>query len=317
MSARVHAERRARFRVAHRIAFTAHAIAYAGVILLLAFVAFPAAIIVGLAWGIGLALHFFFGIVVADLRERWVADELARALPAARTDTLVRSEAEHQKRTEALAASLAHEIRNPIAAAKSLVRQIAEDPAGKETPEYAKVAEGELDRVEQAIAHLLRFSREEPLRLAAVRLDEVAKAAIDSVRDSGARIETQVDRTELEADADKLRRTIVNLVSNAADAVRALPEERRAIAVEGGASADRSRVWLRVRDEGPGIDPEIRSKIFEPWVTGKSTGTGLGLPIARKLCEAHGGTLEIEETGARGTSMLVTLPRHHERGASA
>jgi signal transduction histidine kinase len=66
---------------------------------------------------------------------------------------------------------------------------------------------------------------------------------------------------------------------------------------------------VRVIDRGGGIDPAIGARVFDPWVTGKDAGTGLGLPIARKLCEAHGGTLEIERTGPDGTAMLITLPR--------
>jgi signal transduction histidine kinase len=302
------AEKVARWRVGLRIAFYAHAIAYGSTVLLLAVLFFPAAVIVALAWGIGLSLHYFFAVAVPELRDRWIASELERAARAAQRKE---SEGEHARRTERLAASLAHEIRNPIAAAKSLVRQIAEDPGAPDAKEYARVAEGELDRVEASIAHLLRFSREEPLRVGRVQLADVARVAVDSVRERamGARIETSVEGVELDADEDKVRRTIVNLVSNAADAVAAMPEDRRAIRVEGGPSADLRTVWLRVKDAGPGIDPAVRDRIFEPWVTGKDSGTGLGLPIARKLCEAHGGTLEVEETSVAGTSMLVTLPR--------
>lgn len=303
-------ERRARWRAGHRIAFVAHAIAFGCTVLLLTVLFFPAAVIVALSWGIGLALHGFFAVLAPTLRDRWIGEELARALPEAKAAERRESEREHQRRTEALAASLAHEIRNPIAAAKSLVRQIGEDPTAPDAREYARVAEGELDRVEASIAHLLRFSRDEPLRLGRVQLREVASRAIESLREraAGARIESAIDEVELEADEDKVRRAIVNLVSNAADAVTSMPEARRAVRVEGGRSADRAHVWLRVRDQGPGIDAALRDRVFEPWVTGKDAGTGLGLPIARKLCEAHGGTLEIEETSADGTSMLVTLP---------
>ena len=122
------AEKRARSRAGHRIAFFGHAIAYGSTVLLLAFLSFPAAIIVALAWGIGLSLHWFFAVQAPELRDRWIQDELERAVPAARAAQRVESEGQHARRTERLAASLAHEIRNPIAAAKSLVRQIGDDP---------------------------------------------------------------------------------------------------------------------------------------------------------------------------------------------
>jgi signal transduction histidine kinase len=294
-----------------RIAFLAHVIVYVLTILLLAVLFFPAAVIVALAWGIALALHFFFALAVPHLRQRWVEQEVERAVPAARADERRASEGRHARDVERLAAALAHEIRNPIAAAKSLVGQIAEDPAAADVPEYARVAQAELDRVETSIAHLLRFAREEPLRTSDVELTAVVDAALESAKEriEGVRV-TRDDRSvKLTADPDKLRRVLVNLVTNAADAVRSMPEPRRAITLESGTSLDGGSAWVRVRDEGPGIDGSLRERVFEPWVTGKDAGTGLGLPIARKLVEAHGGSLEIERTGSSGTAMLVTLPR--------
>jgi signal transduction histidine kinase len=294
-----------------RIAFFAHAIVYALTILLLAVLFIPAAIIVALAWGIALALHFFFALAVPDLRRRWTDEEVERQVPAARADERRASEGRHARDVERLAAALAHEIRNPIAAAKSLVGQIAEDPSAAEVPEYARVAQAELDRVETSIAHLLRFAREEPLRVKDLELTAVVDAALESAKERLADVRVKRDDrgVTLSADPDKLRRVLVNLVTNAADAVRSMPEPRRAITLESGASLDGASAWVRVTDDGPGIDGALRDRVFEPWVTGKNAGTGLGLPIARKLCEAHGGSLEIERTGTTGTSMLVTLPR--------
>jgi two-component system sensor histidine kinase HydH len=302
--------RAAHRRTAHRIAFTIHLVVYVAVFLLLAVLFLPAAIIVALAWGIGLAIHGTVALFAMGLRDRWIADELARELPAARADERRSAGQEHQKDVERLAASLAHDIRNPIAAAKSLVRQIGEDPRAESTPEYARVAEAELDRVEASIAHLLRFAREEPVKLGEVRMRELVRSAIDVTRErtSGVRVESHVPDLALRADADAIRRVLANLLTNAADATRELPEPRREVRVDGGTSLDGAAAWIRVVDRGPGIAPELRSRLFEPWVTGKDAGTGLGLGIARKLCLAHGGELDVEKTGDEGTTMLVTLP---------
>lgn len=302
--------RAAHRRAAHRIAFTIHLVVYVMVLLLLAVLFFPAAIIVGLAWGIGLAIHGTIALFALGLRERWISEELARELPAARADERRHAGQEHQKDVERLAASLAHDIRNPIAAAKSLVRQIGEDPRAETTPEYARVAEAELDRVEASIAHLLRFAREEPVKLADVQLREVVSSAIDVTRErtSGVRVEADVPDIVLRADADALRRVVANLLTNAADATRELPEPRREVRIDGGTSLDGAAAWIRVADRGPGIAPSVRDRLFEPWVTGKDAGTGLGLGIARKLCAAHGGSLDVERTSAEGTAMLMTIP---------
>ncbi len=307
--------RAAHRRAAHRIAFTIHAVVYVAVLLLLAFLFFPAAVIVALAWGIGLAIHATVALFALGLRERWIDEELARELPAALADERRSAGQEHQKDVERLAASLAHDIRNPIAAAKSLLRQIGEEPRAETTPEYARVAEQELDRVEASIAHLLRFAREEPVKLSDVRLRDVVSSAIDVTRErtTGVRVETEVPDLALRADPDALRRALANLLTNAADAARASSEDRREVRVEGGASLDGAAAWIRVEDRGPGIAPELRARLFEPWVTGKDAGTGLGLGIARKICAAHGGSLDVEKTSSEGTSMLLTIPT----GASA
>ncbi len=302
--------RAAQRRTGHRIAFTIHAVVYVMVFLLLSVLFLPAAIIVALAWGIGLAIHGTIAIFAMGLRDRWIAEELAREVPAAIADERRHAGVEHQKDVERLAASLAHDIRNPIAAAKSLVRQIGEDPRADTTPEYARVAEAELDRVEASIAHLLRFAREEPVRLVDVRLRDVVASAIDVTRErtSGVRVASDVPDLAVRADPEALRRALANLLTNAADAAREVDEDRREVRVEGGASLDGAAAWIRVEDRGPGIAPELRARLFEPWVTGKDAGTGLGLGIARKICAAHGGSLDVEKTSAEGTAMLVTLP---------
>jgi signal transduction histidine kinase len=304
--------KRARSRANHRIAFAGHAVVYLTTCCLLAVLFFPAAIIVALAWGIGLAAHGFFGVLAPVLRERWTEQEVARVVPAVRATERRASEDRHARNVERIAASLAHEIRNPIAAAKSLVQQIAEDPGSAETAEYARVAGAELDRVETSIAHLLRFARDEPLDVSEAAVRELVDRALHAARDhtTGVRIETDVpEDLVLDADADKVERVLVNLVTNAADAVRESASARREVRIEAGTSFDRNDVWMRVSDRGAGIDEELRERMFEPWVTTKASGNGLGMAIARKLCEAHGGRLELEKTGPNGTSMLVTLPR--------
>lgn len=287
-------------------------VVYVATICLLAVLFFPAAVIVALAWGIGLAAHGWFGVVAPVLRDRWTDQELALVLPAVRTAERRESEDRHGRNVERIAASLAHEIRNPIAAAKSLVQQIAESPDAPETAEYARVASAELDRVETSIAHLLRFAREEPLAISEVGVRSTVERAVSDVREraNGARFALEIPRDlDVEADGEKLTRAIANLLANAADATVELPDDRREVRVEAGTSLDARDVWIRVCDRGPGIEPDVRERIFDPWFTTKPNGNGLGMAIARKLCEAHGGTLEIEKTDASGTAMLMTLPR--------
>jgi signal transduction histidine kinase len=171
----------ARRAVARKMGFLAHLVPYLSTCFFLLFVAgFRAAFIVGLAWGIGLACHGFFALIAPELRERLVREEVERQVESGVTRERRHLADEHAQRLEALSASIAHEIRNPITAAKSLVQQMGEDPRSGENVEYAKVALEELDRVERSISHLLRFAREEEMRLGEVRPRSCARPSTRS-----------------------------------------------------------------------------------------------------------------------------------------
>jgi signal transduction histidine kinase len=300
-------QREARRRANARIAFFGHVLIWATTSFFLLVVAgfFPA-VVVALAWGIGVVAHGFFGVLAHELRRRWTEGEALTQVAERRAVG-----GRHARSLEQLSASIAHEIRQPVTAAKSLVQQMGEDPSSPENVEYARVALDELDRVERSIAHLLRYAREEELVLGLVRLSEVVDAALDVLRErlrGGSVTVTRDDDPEageLSADRDKLRQVVINLVGNALEAVG----PGGTIAVATGRNLAGSEVWLRVRDDGPGIAPEKLPTIFDPFTTTKGDGTGLGLAITRKIVEAHGGRVEAGPAPGRGTEMVVTLPR--------
>ena len=107
---------------------------------------------------------------------------------------------------------------------------------------------------------------------------------------------------------------VINLVGNAFDALEAARTPGPRVEVALGENLAGSEVWLRVRDNGPGIDTEARERLFDPFYTSKAAGTGLGLVITRKLVEAHGGAIEVSSEVGRGAEFLVTLPRHARAG---
>ena len=111
---------------------------------------------------------------------RWVEEEVGRKVGATVTRERRQVEGRHARALESLSASVAHEIRNPVTAAKSLVQQIAEDPTSTTNAEYARVAAAELDRVERSVSHLLRYAREEPLTLAETDLEDVVRGALET-----------------------------------------------------------------------------------------------------------------------------------------
>jgi len=290
------------------------ALHYAVVVVLLAVFLPPLAWIVGIFWGIRVARGLIKHFVEPELRQRWidkeVRRELAHSVDAERQDLADR----HSRNIEELAAGVAHEIRNPITAARSLVQQMGEDPGSKENVAYAGVALEELQRVERSISHLLRFAREEDLVFAELHLGDVVSSALETLRQpiaqAGVALTSEPDATPpLSGDAEKLRRVVINLVRNALDAVSGQTDPAPRIEVATGTNLAATEVWLRVRDNGPGMDPEHLARIWSPFYTSKDAGTGLGLAISKKLVEGHGGRISASSKTGQGTELWVTLPR--------
>lgn len=249
-----------------------------------------------------------------QLRERFVEEEVNKQVQDSVTQERQQLAGEHARTLEHLSASIAHEIRNPITAAKSLVQQMAEDPQAHDNIEYAQVALGELERVERSIAHLLRFARDEAMRTTRVSLAEVVDSALETFRERAARLEVEIVRRLdapgwLDGDPEQLRRVVINLVGNAIDALEDARVDKPRIDVELGENLAGSEVWLRVRDNGLGIDSETLDKIFNPFFTSKEGGTGLGLSISKKLVEAHGGQIEIQSELGAGAEFVLTFPK--------
>ena len=110
-------------------------------------------------------------------------------------------------------------------------------------------------------------------------------------------------------DAEKLRRVVINLVGNALDALEGADTPDPCVQVSAGENLASTEVWVRLRDNGPGIEPEALSKIFSPFYTSKANGTGLGLAISKKLVDAHGGSIETSSTLGEGTEFVLTFPK--------
>jgi two-component system sensor histidine kinase AtoS len=275
--------------------------------------------IVGIIWGLDLSSKFAKRILEPSLRRRWVDREVSRRLQHTMPVERRQIEGEHSRRIEELAAGVAHEIRNPITAAKSLVQQMGEDPGAGENVDYAKVALDELERVEKSVAHLLRFAREEDLRAEPVSLEDVIDSAVSAMHDrterTGVAVETELDDIEtVVGDPEQLRRVMLNLLSNSLDAIEEAGREAPRILIQAGENLAGTEVWIRVKDNGPGIEPERLSRIFSPFYTSKSTGTGLGLAISKKVIDAHGGSIQADSDPGRGTEFVITLPKTGEAG---
>jgi signal transduction histidine kinase len=309
------AYRKARRAANRKIGFLSHLVPYGSVCLFLLFVAgFRVATIVALSWGIAVALHYFFAIVAPRLREALIQQEVRQQVHANVSEQKRTLEGRHAQHVEELSASIAHEIRNPITAAKSLVQQMGEDPSSQDNVEYANVALEELQRVEKSISHLLRFAREEDVEMTDVRLTDVVDSALETFRDRIAQLGVGVEldvvsAAAMRADPDKLRRVIINLVGNALDAFEEQKIASPRLQIRSGENLAGTETWIRVKDNGPGIEPEKLEAIFSPFYTSKSSGTGLGLAISKKLVDAHGGSIEAHSVPGSGTEFVLTFPR--------
>ena len=307
--------REAQRRAGARLGFYTHLIAYLAVsALVLVTAGFRPAVIMALSWGIGLAFHWFGALAAPRLRRRFVEQEVSRGVAAGVHRERKSLGAEHARSLEQLSASIAHEIRNPITAAKSLVQQMGEDPASAANVDYAKVALDELDRVERSISHLLRYAREEEMDLRDVKLPDVIDSALETFRDRIARLGVRVAREldgsgAMRGDAEKLRRVLINLVGNALDALEQARTPDPEIRILAGENLAGTRLWVGVRDNGPGIEPAAQGAIFSPFASSKPNGTGLGLAISKKLVDAHGGSIEVHSEPGGGTEFVLTFPK--------
>jgi len=235
---------------------------------------------------------------------------------AIRADVTARKDAEETISRQAalarvgqMAAVLAHEVRNPLAGIKGamqvlLKRRSADDPERAVMQEIVARTES----LNELINDLLLFARPRPPRLADVNLASLVADVFASVRQDpiGHTLTMGIDGTPMsvQADYELTRATLLNLVLNAAQAMQGNGTVR--VTVRESAAG---MVEVQVRDTGPGIPPDIREQIFEPFFTTKSRGGGLGLPIAQRTAELHGGTLTMACPPEGGTVFTLTLPR--------
>ncbi len=219
-----------------------------------------------------------------------------------------------------LSASLAHEIKNPLASIRSAVAQLSRlAPQGADERVLAGLIVRESDRLATLLTEFLDFSRVRVTRSARLDLVAVAEHGISLARqhpDCGPDADIALEAVErpvvVEGDEDLLHRVVFNLVLNAVQAAQGPARVRVSVASADGGDLPSEVVMdaprlLRVSDEGPGISAEILPRLFEPFVTGRPGGTGLGLAIVQRAVQAHRGLIFCDT--ARGhTTFSVFLP---------
>ncbi len=209
-----------------------------------------------------------------------------------------------------VAASLAHEIRNPLAGSKAAIDVLAGDEKAEEPRRILRAVSAELARVDGVVRQLLKFARPKAPGLAKVDLWALLDDAVllSGPRAAAQGVTLQVEPLsgplEVMADADMVRQVTVNLLLNALHALQGV--NGPTIVVSAGRRDGQAA--CSIRDNGPGIPADRADAIFRPFVTSKPEGTGLGLATSRRLIELHGGRLWIENPGERGACFTFTLP---------
>ena len=227
--------------------------------------------------------------------------------------------AERLEAVAELSASLAHEIRNPLASIRSSVEQLARSKHADEDERFLSgLIVRESDRLSRLLSEFLDFARVRATHFAPVDLHSVVVAVVRLIRAHpdcrpDAVITVEGGHTLLEGDEDLLHRVAANLVLNAVQAARgpiritvnvsvAQPTE-----IPHGTDLEHS-VRLQIRDNGPGIPEEVRERLFQPFVSGRSGGSGLGLAIVQRAVEAHRGLVLVDSGPGSGTTFTIFLP---------
>lgn len=213
---------------------------------------------------------------------------------------------------------IAHEINNPLEAITNLMYLLrSELPEGGNTGTYISLVESELERISGITKQTLRWNRETSdtpeTCCAGIMVEEVLRLFAGKIRNRQIRVTLSGDReTELCGLLGQLRQVLANLVSNAVDA--APLHGQGSIHIEllqnrSGAEGSLTHTGFSVHDNGPGIPPGIRARLFEPFHSTKGDlGNGLGLYISREIVERHHGHIDVATAPGEGTVMTVLLP---------
>jgi two-component system, NtrC family, sensor histidine kinase HydH len=291
-----------------------------------------------------LAIRILFFFLAAMVVNRFVVEnrrqikryqELAETL--AETNRRLEQAQEEARRSERLAAlgqmsaGLAHEIRNPLGVIKGSAEMLHQK-LGESNPlasELAGYISSETNRLSALVTRFLDFARPLHAELAAQEIAAVLDRALHSVSlsltrkdgDALVRVERQYQANLplVPLDESLCEQAFVNLIQNAYDAMGSSGGTLR-VTAERAKSANRDGVEVRIEDTGPGVPAELREQIFNPFVTTKKTGVGLGLSIVHRIIDGHHGTIRVESggdaSGRQGACFVVFFPGSDETAAA-
>ncbi len=253
--------------------------------------------------------------IMLDSYQKSHTDQTRRFERAVMEEKLTR--AEHLAEIGQLAASLAHEIKNPLAGISGAI-QIIGDSLKEGDPHRPIVTDilGQIARLDATVKDLLLYARPTPPEFRRIVLDKMISRVLSLLRGEPALLRVRVEQdgsvaqTTIYADEGQIEQLLINLILNAAQA------SSDGAVIRIAARADEYRTRLFITDFGTGMTSDVCSRAVEPFFTTKAQGTGLGLAICRRIVEAHGGTISLQSTVGKGTTVTVDLPFGSEDDSS-
>ncbi len=227
-------------------------------------------------------------------------------------------EAQRSQRLAALgqmSAGLAHEIRNPLGVIKGSAEML-QQKLGDGNPlasELASYISGEVNRLSSFVTRFLDFARPQQLSIESAKITDCLDAALARVAERYPNARVRVTRTfdaaapPIELDEEMCQSALVNVIQNAYEAMGESGGELR-VETQAAARDSQSGVEIKISDTGPGIPPNLREEVFNPFVTMKKEGTGLGLSIVSKVIDEHHGSIRIEDAPGGGACFVIFLP---------
>ena len=202
-----------------------------------------------------------------------------------------------------MSAVLGHELKNTIASVKGHSQLLVEKLAGTPHESNAALIEKDTVYLQNLTEQMLAFARTGAMHIEKVYLDDLAEAAVTFSEPSAEATRVTINIGDgapaVYLDRHKMQQVITNLINNAKQA--GATEITLSLAYSNGPT-------ITVADNGDGMDEDQRERLFEPFFTTRAKGTGLGLALARRIIDAHGGTIEVHSTSKRGTTFVIKLP---------
>jgi signal transduction histidine kinase len=236
-----------------------------------------------------------------------VGDAVNRMLDALRAAEVELVAAERLAAVGRVAAGVAHEINNPIAVIRGYVKTMQSEASDPALLDELAILDEEAFACQRIAQDLLVYSRSPsvdptPTEASALLRDAASRSEAEASRSDGsAPVHVEAEPAVLSVDPVRLRQVVVNLIQNARDSGADAPVE-----VHGARDGDGYRI--EVLDRGPGIAKDVRERLFEPFFTTRSNGTGLGLAVCFGLVTAHGGSISVEARAGGGSRFIVKLP---------